>query len=135
MAFVHLRLADRAGVMELLGELTSTVPEDEVYGLMAASGVILSQANVKGKGKDKAWAQWWEEARRTGHIRWALLATDIPAAAADPPTMPRNCIMPGFSVRHIASRNSNLDYVQLYGQVRGGCRRHGEYGRSSRRRL
>jgi hypothetical protein len=33
--------------MELLGNKKATVPEDEVYDLMAASTVVLQKANVK----------------------------------------------------------------------------------------
>lgn len=116
MASAHLRLIDPTRVMELLGNRQATVPEDEVYGLMAASGVILQQTSVK--GKEKAWALWWEEAIQNGHTRWALLPPAMTPAAVDAPAVPRNCIMPGFSVRHLASTNSNLDSVQSYGPVK-----------------
>jgi hypothetical protein len=51
MAGAHLRLIDSTRVMELLGNKKATVPEDEVYDLMAASTVVLQKANVKGKEK------------------------------------------------------------------------------------
>jgi len=114
MAGAHLRLIDPTRVMELLGNKSATVPEDEVYGLMAASSVVLQKTNVK--GKEKVWATWWEEALRTGHFRWALLPPVIPEGP-EPPYIQRNCIMPAFSGRHLASTNSALDSVQPYGQV------------------
>jgi Heterokaryon incompatibility protein (HET) len=114
MAGAHFQLIDSTRVMELLGNRTATVPEDEVYGLMAASSVVLQETNVK--GKEKVWAMWWEEALRTGHFRWALLPPAIPEAP-DSPSTQRNCIMPAFSVRHLTSANSALDSVQPYGEV------------------
>ena len=71
MAGAHLRLIDSTRVMELLRNKVATVPEDEVYGLMSASGVVLDDANTI--GKEKVWALWWEKAIRDGNLRWALL--------------------------------------------------------------
>ena len=101
-------------VMELLGNRTATVPEDEIFGLMAASGVVLEETNIV--GKEKVWSLWWEKAIRTGHFRWALLPPATPTVV-NPPNFGRNCIMPAFSVRHLASANSALDSGQPYGPV------------------
>lgn len=113
MAGAHLKKIDPTRVMELLGNRTATVPEDEVYGLMAASGVVLHQTNIT--GKEKVWALWWEKAIQTGHFRWAVLPPAIPLTP-DPHGL-RNCIMPQYSVRHLASTNSVLDAVQPYGPI------------------
>lgn len=113
MVGAHLKLIESTRVMELLGNRTATVPEDEIYGLMAASGVVLQQTNIS--GKEKVWALWWEKAIQTGHFRWALLPPAIPPS----PDLHdiRNCIMPQYSVRHLASTNSVLDAPQPYGPV------------------
>lgn len=114
MASAFLKTIEPTRVMELLGNRTATIPEDEIYGLMAASGVLLKRTSYI--GKDKVWALWWEEAIRTGHFRWALLPPSIPSTP-EPPHVHRNCIMPSVSVRHLASTNSVLDSVQPYGSV------------------
>lgn len=118
MAGASLKKIEPTRVMELLGNRTATVPEDEIYGLMAASGVVLHQTDVI--GKEKVWTLWWEKAIQTEHLRWALLPPAIPVIP-DPGDL-RNCIMPQYSVRHLASTNSVLDVVQPYGptQVSGG---------------
>ena len=118
MAGAHLKQIEPTRVMELLGNRTATVPEDEIYGLMAASGVVLHQTSIT--GKEKVWALWWEKAIQTGHFRWAMLPPAIPVTS-DPRDL-RNCIMPQYSVRHLASMNSVLDAVQPYGptQLSGG---------------
>ena len=113
MAGAHLKMIDPTRVMELLGNKRATVPEDETYGLMAASGVILKQTNLV--GKETVWKHWWEEAIRTGHLRWALLPPALPAIGTVNPEERTSCIMPHFSVRYLASTNSSLDSVQPYG--------------------
>jgi hypothetical protein len=108
MAGAHLGLIEPTRIMELLGNKKATVPEDEIFGVMAASGVVI---DAKTKGKENVWAQWWEKAIQTGHLRWALLPPAIPTT----PSISRNCTMPAFSVRHLASADSSLDSVQGYG--------------------
>lgn len=115
MACAHLGLIDSTRVMELLGNKIATVPEDEVYGLMSASGVILGDANTV--GKENAWARWWEKAVQDGSVRWALLPPASVSNTASRPNLPRNCAMPEFSVRHLCSSNSGLDRVIPYGSV------------------
>lgn len=111
MAGAHLKQIEPTRVMELLGNRTATIPEDEIYGMMAASGVMLHETCIT--GKERVWALWWEKAIQTGHIRWAMLPPAIPSIP-DPHEL-RNCIMPQYSVRHLASTNSVLDAVQPYG--------------------
>lgn len=113
MAGARLKKIEPTRVMELLGNRTATIPEDEIYGLMSASGVVLQQTGVT--GKEKVWTLWWEKAIQTGHLRWALLPPSIPLIPGSPAL--RNCIMPEYSVRHLASTNSVLDAVQPYGPV------------------
>ena len=114
MAGARQQQIEPTRVMELLGNRTATVPEDEVFGLMAASGVVLNETHIV--GKEKVWALWWEKAIQTGHLRWALLPPATPTGV-DAPGTERNCIMPAFSVRHLASSNSALDSAQPYGPV------------------
>ncbi|KAH6647830.1 heterokaryon incompatibility [Truncatella angustata] len=108
MANVRLRRGDRTRVMELLGNRKATVECDEVYGVMAASGVEVSV--MKNEKKEQVWARWVEEALRQGHLRWLLLPTIGPASAIH-----ENCIVVPFSVRHEASSCSVLDKLYPLG--------------------
>jgi hypothetical protein len=110
MAGAHLGLIDPTRVMELLGNKIVTVPEDEIYGLMSASGVVLDDASTV--GKEMVWARWWEKAILEGNLRWALLPP-----AMSPGTVTRNCAMPDFPKRHLCSTNSGLDAVKPYGPI------------------
>ena len=117
MAGARLKLIDRTRVMELLGNRKATEAVDEVFGTMAASGVVVEQQDVK--SKEEAWQLWWEEAVRKGHVRWALLPPTSPPLGASLyrsyPTL--NCAMPPFSTRHQASSGSGLDKVDPLGPV------------------
>lgn len=117
MAGARLKLIDRTRVMELLGNRKATEAIDEVFGTMAASGVVVEQQNVE--SKEEAWRLWWEKAIREGHIRWALLPPTSPPPGTSLyqsyPTF--NCAMPPFSTRHLASSGSGLDKVDPLGPV------------------
>lgn len=101
---------DPTRVMELLGNRKASFPDDEIYGAMAASGVIIQPGVVS--GQNEVWSLWWEEAIRQGHHRWIFLPPVVPDG-----TTPRykgsNCIMPDFKIRHKASQNSVLDRVHV----------------------
>lgn len=117
MAGARLGQIDRTRVMELLGNRIASLPVDEVFGTMAASGVVIDQLGIE--TREEAWRLWWESAVTEGHVRWALL----------PPAMPgpnntttqghafRNCVMPACSTRHVASSNSGLDTVTPLGPM------------------
>ena len=107
---------DRTRVMELLGNRTASVPVDEIFGTMAASGVIIDPNNIG--SKEMAWNTWCEEAVRIGHIRWALLPPVIARPGVSEPSQPRNCIFPTCSERHLASSSSCLDSVKPLGTVK-----------------
>ncbi|KAF7877179.1 hypothetical protein EAF04_000864 [Stromatinia cepivora] len=101
---------DRTRVMELLGNRTASFPDDEIYGAMAASGVVIQPGIVF--GQDNVWALWWEEAIRQGHHRWMFL----PPVLSD--SSSKNCVMPPFKTRHKASQYSGLDTINIKsGQV------------------
>ena len=118
MAGARLGQIDRTRVMELLGNRTASLPVDEVFGTMAASGVVIEQLGVE--SKEEAWRLWWEKAVREGHVRWALLPPAIPALAGATNSQTQgyhNCVMPACSTRHLASLSSGLDTVTSLGRV------------------
>lgn len=101
---------DRTRVMELLGNRTASFPDDEVYGAMAASGVVIQPGIVF--GQDNVWALWWEEAIRQEHHRWVFLPPVLSESRS------KNCLMPTFKTRHKASQYSGLDTINIKsGQV------------------
>jgi hypothetical protein len=104
---------DRTRVMELLGNRTASFPDDEVYGAMAASGVIIPPGVVSGQGN--VWRMWWEQAVHQGHHRWIFLPPVITSIALA--SNNGNCIMPDFKIRFKASQNSGLDTVSIDGKV------------------
>ncbi|KAL8715691.1 MAG: hypothetical protein Q9225_006308 [Loekoesia sp. 1 TL-2023] len=111
MAGARLKMIDRTRVMELLGNRTATEAVDEVFGTMAASGVVIEEIDVE--SKEEAWRLWWEKAVREGHVRWSLL----PPTSPPPGDYSFNCAMPPFSTRHQASSSSGLDTVNPLGPV------------------
>lgn len=112
MANCRLGEIDRTRVMELLGNRKASVPVDEVYGVMAASGVEMH--TVVGETKEQAWRRWWETAVQRGHVRWAMLP-QAPIIGGTPPTLSPNCVIPTFSMRHSLSSSSYLDTVKPLG--------------------
>ena len=109
MVGASMGMIDRTRVMELLGNRTASVPVDEIYGTMAASGVIIRPESLG--SKETAWNAWCEEAVRTGHVRWALLPPIVARPGISKPGQARNCVFPACSDRHLASSNSSLDSV------------------------
>jgi hypothetical protein len=115
MANCRLRQIEKTRVMELLGNRSATVECDEVYGVMAASGIEI--ATVKGEGKEQAWGRWVEAALRQGCLRWLLMPAVPETAAPSSHVVPRNCTIVPFSMRHKASSGSALDEVRALGPV------------------
>ncbi|PNP61191.1 hypothetical protein FNYG_14108 [Fusarium nygamai] len=114
MANMRLARGDRTRVMELLGNRSAELPRDEVYGIMAASGVEISTSTSEtNKG---AWSKWFEQAVSCGHLRWLLMpvATPAPLTHRGKPS----CILPAFDIRHKLSASSGLDTVKPLGLVR-----------------
>jgi hypothetical protein len=90
MANARLGIIDRTRVMELLSNRNSTVQVDEVYGIMASSGIEIEPLN--GETRENAWERWCEAAITRGHLRWIML---VPS----PPSNPSNCAIPAFADR------------------------------------
>ncbi|KAI5364977.1 Putative heterokaryon incompatibility [Septoria linicola] len=104
MANARAGSIDRTRIMELPGNRKATVPVDEVYGVMAASGVIIEAR--AGETKEGAWNRWCHQAVRDQHIRWVLLPV-----AANTVSDWISCVFPPFSMRHKLSAASGLDSV------------------------
>ncbi|KAL8999185.1 MAG: hypothetical protein Q9188_005949 [Gyalolechia gomerana] len=114
MVGARLRMIDRTRIMELLGNRSATEAVDEVFGTMAASGVVVEQMDIG--SKEEAWRLWWEKAVCEGHTRWALLPPTSLQTTQDCHNY--NCVMPPFSTRHQASSCSGLDTVRPLGPVK-----------------
>ncbi|KAK3054740.1 hypothetical protein LTR09_004469 [Extremus antarcticus] len=112
MANVRLRKIDRSRVMELLGNRTATMPVDEVYGIMAASEVIIDA--VAGEDQYEAWRRWCEAAVLQGNLRWILSPSNDERVGVGEV---RNCNMPNFAQRHKLSASSSLEHVEPLGPI------------------
>ncbi|KAI9148314.1 Short-chain dehydrogenase/reductase ABA4 [Paramyrothecium foliicola] len=115
MANCRLGPIEKTRVMELLGNRKATVECDEVYGVMAASGVEIP--TIKGERKESAWARWVEAALGRGHLRWLLMPAVIEPLPFSPQPIARNCIVVPFDMRHKASSGSALDEVKPLGPI------------------
>jgi len=114
MANMRLQPTERTRIMELLGNRTATLECDEVYGVMAASGVEIK--TKVGEKREVAWQKWQAEALRRGHLRWLLM----PKATIEAKTSlsgTTNCILTPFSVRHKSSAGAGLIEVSPLGPV------------------
>lgn len=107
---------DRTRIMELLGNRSATVPADEIYGVMAASGVILDLTRPN-RSREHIWRLWCEQAIREGHIRWALLPPYISPQFKLKLSSEWNCVLPDFYMRHQSSSASALDTIKPVGPV------------------
>lgn len=117
MVNCRLKKIDRTRIMELVGNRSATMPEDEVYGVMAASGVNIE--NVSSKRKEDIWRRWCEQAIREGHLRWAFLPAYVyPQSRATQSPQSRNCAFPDFYMRHKSSSASQLDTIEPLGLVK-----------------
>jgi len=69
------------------------LPVDEIYGLMAASGLVIEP--MENESAANAWSRWWAQSIRSGNLYYALLpkARDVQA------TSPANCVMPPYEQR------------------------------------
>lgn len=115
MANCRLGPIEKTRVMELLGNRKATVECDEVYGVMAASGVEIP--TIKGERKESAWARWVEAALIRGHLRWLLMPAVIEPLPFSPQPIAKNCIVVPFGMRHKASSGSALDEVKPLGPI------------------
>ena len=104
------REIDRTRIMELLGNRSATVPADEIYGAMAASGVIIDSSDSN-HSREYIWRLWCEQAIREGHIRWALLPPYISSQYKSNSSSKWNCVLPDFHMRHQSSSALALDSI------------------------
>ncbi|KAJ5652789.1 HET domain protein [Penicillium longicatenatum] len=112
MAASRAKSIERTRVMELLGNRKATVPVDEVYGIMAATGVEIS---VRPKeSREAAWKRWLEAALMAGHLRWLMIPPSI-LSAVQVGSLTCNEVL--FSKRHKLSSASGLNAVIPYGPV------------------
>ena len=116
MVGCSMGVTDRTRVMEVLGNRTASVPVDEIFGTMAASGVMIVVTKLS--DQEKARALWCEQAIREGHLRWALLPPVIPPSNSPLSHRDISCAYPPFAVRHLASSSSSLDKITPLGRVR-----------------
>ncbi|KAJ6115338.1 HET domain protein [Penicillium sp. IBT 16267x] len=112
MAACRIKAKERTRVMELLGNRQATVPVDEVYGIMAATGVEISVQPKE--SRESAWKRWLEAALTAGHLRWLMIPPTILSAE-----QAENLTCDGvlFSKRHELSVASGLDIIKPYGPV------------------
>lgn len=93
--------------MVTLGEFCeATESVDKIYGMMAASGLVI--APIRGESKEEAWARWWAEALRNGNVMWMMTPSGVvPSSGYDGADgIKRNCVMPSFSERARAQRST-----------------------------
>ncbi|KAI5798588.1 heterokaryon incompatibility protein-domain-containing protein [Pyronema domesticum] len=115
MAAMRQKKIDSTRIMEFANFRNCSVPEDSVYGLMAAAGVVIEPRY--GEGSNEAWRRWWEMAINKGHIRWALMPaqTQRTTLSVEPEERGlRNCIMPNFEVQSGVSTASSIDKVTAF---------------------
>jgi hypothetical protein len=96
MSRIRSGRAHPTAAMQLARHRGCLFPEDEIYGLMAASEVVVSPLyNI---GVEIAWQTWWEEAIMSGHIMWTMLRTST-SDKKDRWRQGSNCIMPSSGFR------------------------------------
>ncbi|KAL5321429.1 hypothetical protein ACEPPN_009387 [Leptodophora sp. 'Broadleaf-Isolate-01'] len=82
--------------MLLAGTRNCTMKEDEIYGLMGASGVVFNPS--KEDTLDSAWIRWWEESLRRENLLYALFPV-LEAERESIGLQSWNCIMPPTNKR------------------------------------
>jgi hypothetical protein len=98
-------------VMEIAANRSSSIPADEIYGAMAASGVEITP--LPDEMRERAWSRWCEAAVSRGHIRWLMLP---PTSTLLPDVTQGNCLFPPARTRAGASNFSLLETVIPYAQ-------------------
>ena len=118
MAKLKLNEDDKSRVMELLGNRNATVPVDEVFGAMAASGIMIDTQGIA--QKEEAWRLWWEKAVTLGHLRWILFTPFATMISLNRPQRypESNCVMPSFSTRHVSSGGLEISKIEKSGEVK-----------------
>ncbi|EPE24144.1 hypothetical protein GLAREA_07994 [Glarea lozoyensis ATCC 20868] len=97
---------DSTLAMILAEDRESTVPEDGIYGLMAASGVVITP--MRNASIEDIWLSWCEASVKAGHLLWIMLPFS-------PPSHPQNCIIP--SLTHRNTIHQGVQATPLLGPV------------------
>ena len=115
----RLGWTDPTCVMEAAYLRESTIQEDEIYGLMGASGVTIEPDPTK--TLEMLWKRWWEETISLGHIRWLMLSWESGYPNLDDMGYTRTgCVVPPSRKRSTASSLSGLHNCGPYGAVNVG---------------
>ena len=99
-------------IMQLARYRESQHEIDQIYGLMAASGVIITPR--QNETLNEGWRRWWEAAIEEGHLLFALLPTfrDQNTLLFD---LSSNCIMPSVGVRTECIGRARLRGIRAMG--------------------
>lgn len=98
----------------LAGARKCTVKEDEIYGLMGASGVVFNPS--KDETLDSAWTRWWEQSLRSGNLFYALLPV-LKVENERAGLKPWNCIMPSTDMRCESGTKTLTHKAESWGEV------------------
>jgi hypothetical protein len=111
MSHAKLGIQKPTLAMKLADGRFSTRREDEIYGLMGASGVVIDPLVGKNIDMEDIWQAWWEEAVRRGHLVWIMLPS------YDSSRMMRSCARPNFDGRFRSLRESQSLQNDMLGPV------------------
>lgn len=90
-----------------------SIPQDQIYGVMTASGVVIPP--YMNLPVEEVRRIWWQEAIKRQHAHWACSAI-VWEDAGVPPSYPRyNCAMPPFDARQIASTVLHMGIIEPLG--------------------
>lgn len=106
---------DRTRFITQISQRECSVPQDIIYGAMAASGVSVTVA--RNQSVEDVWRLWWEGAIEQQHVRWACCAIMWRSPGVPPPLENYNCAMPPFAVRQTSSDVLNFDKVEPLGPI------------------
>lgn len=113
----RLGRTDPTCVMEAAYQRNSTFPEDQIYGLMGASGVIIGPD--PNKSLEMLWREWLKKAIGLGHIRWLMLSwnSGYPNFNRDIEYARSGCVVPPFRERTTARMRSEVHNCRPYGSI------------------
>ena len=119
MSNLRLKRCDRTRVRELLGNRSTALPRDEVYGVMAASGVEIPTQSIE--TNEGAWSKWFEQAVSEGHVRWLLMPVATTSSVAVTHRNTQSCILPPFEMRHKLSAGERFGHGPAAGTLSYGA--------------
>lgn len=112
---IRIRHRKPQEIMQLARYRESQHEIDQIYGLMAASEVIIIP--MQGEALHEAWRRWWEAAIEAGHLLFALLPT-LKDQNAPLSNLFSNCIMPPVGVRTECIGRARLRDVRVMGPAK-----------------